>query len=262
VCGIFGFALTKPVRLKSVFRIVESLEIQQYSRERRPVGGYGAGLAILQEDNTLLLKKVGKSDKASPAKRLSSLVKSEEARILIGHVRMPSLQFMKTARYPETAQPYVANCSKSTTVVSAHNGFIKNYKAIRRQLGQMHSFESESIELVDSEVIPHYLEEILKEKGVDEALHVLRSTLQGSMALTLLQMSAEGKSLHLVHKGKTRGLVIWENARNEVVFCSRKEPVMAEFADVLAGGKFREKVSIGWNEEKSLSVSYPLKGEA
>lgn len=261
MCGIFGVALTKPVQLESVFRILESLEIQQYPRERRPVGGYGAGLAILREDKTLLLKKVGKADMSSPAKKLSRLVKSMEARILIGHVRMPSLQFMKTACYSETAQPYVAACNKNVRVVSAHNGFIENYKAIRRQLGQTHSFESESIELVDSEVIPHYLEEIIRKEKIGDALDTLRSTLQGSMALSLLQISAEGKFLHLVHKGKTRGLVVWENPRKEIVFCSRKEPVMAEFVDLLREGKFKEKASIGWNEEKSLSLSYPLKME-
>lgn len=261
MCGIFGFALTKPVQLESVFRILESLEIQQCPRERRPVGGFGAGLAILREDKTFLLKKVGKADKASPAKKLSSLVKSKEARILIGHVRMPSLQFMKTACYSETAQPYVAACSKNTTVVSAHNGFIENYKAIRRRLSQMHSFESESIELVDSEVIPHYFEEITKKEKTGEALDTLRSTLQGSMALSLLQVSEEELFLHLVHKGKTRGLVVWENPHNEMIFCSRKEPVMVEFVDLLREGKFKEKVSIGWNEEKNLSVSYPLKVE-
>jgi hypothetical protein len=74
-----------------------------------------------------------------------------------------------------------------------------------------------------------------------------------------LQVEKEVVLLHLVHKGKTRGLTVWTNDRGEVVFCSRKEPLMAEFKSILADGKFEEKVSVPWNVERSLKLSFTVK---
>jgi hypothetical protein len=42
MCGIFGFALTKPVPLVKIFRVLEKLEVHKYSEETKPVAGYGA----------------------------------------------------------------------------------------------------------------------------------------------------------------------------------------------------------------------------
>ncbi|MCJ7430288.1 hypothetical protein MUO83_03605 [Candidatus Bathyarchaeota archaeon] len=91
------------------------------------------------------------------------------------------------------------------------------------------------------------------------ALNAFFEDLSGSNAIGLLQVEKEVVLLHLVHKGKTRGLTVWTNARGEVVFCSRKEPLMAEFKNILADGKFEEKVSVPWNVEKSLKLSFTVK---
>jgi glucosamine 6-phosphate synthetase-like amidotransferase/phosphosugar isomerase protein len=263
VCGIFGFTLTEPVSLTKAFKVLEKLEVHQYPNETKPVGGYGAGLAVLRKDGSILLEKIGKADAASPVRRLSRIVKAKEAAVLVAHVRMPSPQFMETARFRETAQPYATECYRDLTIVSAHNGYIENYKIIREKLDKTHVLECERVELVDSEVIPHYFEELLREKGdTGEALDALHSSLEGRMALSLLQVGNKGVFLHLVHKGKTRGLVVWTNSSGEVVFCSRKEPLTAEFADVLAEGTFEEKVSIPWEKQKDMIISYAIKAKA
>ena len=258
MCGIFGFALKKPVPLAKVFKVLEKLEVHQYLQEPKPVGGYGAGVAILREHGSVFLEKTGKVD-VSPARRLSEIVEIGDASVLVGHVRMPSPKFMESARFKETAQPYVARCYDGLTVVSAHNGSVPNYGEIRNKLGEAHIFESEKVELIDSEVIPHFFEELLKEKGnADDALDILFSALEGSNAVSLLQVEEERMSLHFIHKGKTRGLMVWTNKQNELVFCSRKEPLMEEFGDILAQGGFEEKVTVAHREDVCLKFSFPL----
>jgi glucosamine 6-phosphate synthetase-like amidotransferase/phosphosugar isomerase protein len=258
MCGIFGFYLKKTLPLAGVFRILEKLEVHQYPEERLPLGGYGAGVALLLEDGNVLVEKVGKVD-GSPARKLSEMVKAERASVLISHVRMPSPEFMKTAEHKETAQPYVVEREPNLTVASVHNGKIENYKEIRRALGNAHVFESERFELVDSEVIPHFFEVTLSEKEeASEALYSFFCTLQGSGAIAMLQLDEENSFLHLLHKGKTRGLTVWTNDKSEVLFCTRREVLTRGFGNLLSIGRFKEKALIGYREEAGLILSYPL----
>jgi glucosamine 6-phosphate synthetase-like amidotransferase/phosphosugar isomerase protein len=258
MCGIFGFCLKKPLRMVRVFRVLEKLEVHQYPQEKLPLGGYGAGVALLLADGNVLVEKVGKVDD-SPARELAEMVKVDKASVLISHVRMPSPEFMKTAKYKETAQPYVVEMEPNLTVVSVHNGKVENYREIREALGSAHVFESEKFELVDSEVIPHFFEETLSEKQeVSEALYSFFCALKGSGAMALLQLGDEDSFVHLLHKGKTRGLNVWANDMNEVIFCTRKEVLTEELGNLLSRGRFKEKASIGYREEAGLVLSYPL----
>lgn len=259
MCGIFGFKLNRPVLLAEVFRLLERLETHQYAGEAKPVGGYGAGLVMLNADGSILMEKLGKTSDVSPAGKLAKLVDASKARVMMAHVRMPSPQFMETARFRETAQPYVAACHGDLTVVSVHNGYIENYRALREKLGKKHVLESETIGLVDSEVIPHCFEEILKVNGdVEEAVLTLQNSLEGQMTMGLLQTGVKGAFLHLIHKGKTRGLTVWTNMDDEVIFCSRKEPLKEVFGKMLAEHGFEERYSIPWQTEESLRLSLEL----
>jgi glucosamine 6-phosphate synthetase-like amidotransferase/phosphosugar isomerase protein len=258
MCGIFGFALKEPLPMSRVFSILEKLEVHQYPEEPFPLGGYGAGLAVLLEDGGVLVEKVGKVAE-SPVKRLAESVKVDAASVLMGHVRRPSPEFMKTAEYKETAQPYVVEREPELTVVSIHNGNIENYMEIRKTLSDAHVFESEKFELIDSEVIPHFFEETLREKEeVPEALYAFFCAVRGSNTIAMLQLGEEDSFLHLLHKGKTRGLTVWANNNNEVIFCSRKEVLIEELETLLSRGRFEEKVSIAYREEAGLVLSYPL----
>jgi len=260
MCGIFGFALKRPMQLVEVFKLLEKLEVHQYPQELKPVGGYGAGVAILLNDRSVFFEKVGKVNN-SPVRHLAKIVNGEvnEASVLIGHVRMPSPEFMESAKFKETAQPYVVELEPNLPIVSVHNGKVENYRELREKLGKEHVFESEKVELIDSEVIPHYFEELLNEiEDTDEALYTLFCALQGSNAIAMLQIDEENTFLHLIHKGKTRGLTVWTNEQNEVIFCSRKEPLMEELNKILAKGKFKEKISIPYREDAGLKFSYQL----
>ncbi len=257
MCGIFGFAMKKPLSMTKVFRVLQKLEVSQYLGEPRPVGGYGAGVAVLLDDGSILSEKVGKVAD-SPAGLLAEMMRAKlaEASVLIGHVRFPSSEFLDTAKFKEAAQPYVEHFEPELTIVSAHNGRVENYMELKNKL-QGHVFESEKVGLVDSEIIPHYFGEILEEtEDVDTALYELFCTLKGSNSVAMLHVDDENAFLHLIHKGQTRGLTVWANEKNEVIFCSRPEPVIEEFNRILARDKFKEKASIKWREDAGLKLSF------
>jgi glucosamine 6-phosphate synthetase-like amidotransferase/phosphosugar isomerase protein len=260
MCGIFGFVLKNPVHVPIIFRVLQKLEVSQYPEETKPVGGYGAGVAVMLNDGNILLEKVGKVDDGSPAAHLAQIMepKLSEISVLIGHVRYPSPEFMATASLKEAAQPYVGQFEPKLTIVSAHNGTVENYKELQERL-KGHVFESAKAGFVDSEIIPHYFSELINEtESTDEALYKLLYTLQGSNAISMFHLDEENAFLHLIHKGKTRGLTVWANEKDEVIFCSRPEPVIEEFERLLARDKFKEKISIKWREDAGLKLSFPI----
>ncbi len=259
MCGIFGFILKNPVHMPKVFKVLQKLEVSQYPSEPRPVGGYGAGIAVLLSDGSVLSEKVGKVAD-SPAAHLAELMlpKLPDVSVLIGHVRFPSSEFLDTAPLREAAQPYIEHFERELTIVSAHNGRVENYKELKETL-KGHVFESEKAGFVDSEIIPHYFSALLNEtENANEALYRLFCTLQGSNTVSMLQVDEENAFLHLVHKGETRGLTVWANERGEVIFCSRPEPVLSEFEKMLARDKFKKKASIKWRENAGLKLSFPI----
>ncbi|MEM3874209.1 MAG: hypothetical protein QXU45_03665 [Candidatus Bathyarchaeia archaeon] len=256
MCGIFGFILEKPIEIAYALKVLQKLERHQYPNEPKPVGGYGAGIAILTSSKNILLEKVGRVN-GSPAEHLAKTCKFQKASVLIGHVRLPSPWFIETAHFKETAQPYIAQCFSGLTVVSAHNGNVTNYKAIRERLEGKHIFESERVELIDSEVIPHLFEELLLEKGSpEEALKTLQTSIEGPNTVSLLQIGKSRLLLHFVHKGKTRGLHIWKNEKGEVIFCSRKEPLNECLSPLLSKGVFKEYISIPYGKDGSYKATF------
>jgi glucosamine 6-phosphate synthetase-like amidotransferase/phosphosugar isomerase protein len=258
MCGIFGFVLRKPLPLNRVFKVLQNLEAYELPDEKRTLGGYGAGIAILLNDGDVVSEKVGKTSDSAVV-QLAKLIKADirDASVMLGHVRYPSPEFMGTAKFREAAQPYVEHFEKEITIVSAHNGKVENYLELKDRL-KTHVFESQKIGLVDSEVIPHYFGEMLNELGdADEAVHALLCALKGSNTVALLQVDEENAFLHLIHKGKTQGLTVWTNGKAEVVFCSRPEPVIAGLKGILKQGKFETKVSIKPMEDAALKLSFP-----
>lgn len=264
MCGIFGFILKKPLQLTKVFQVLKELEVSQYPDEDTPLGGYGAGIAIMLPDGNVFTEKVGKTSE-SPVTELAEIMtkkrymnaKLTKAGVLIGHVRYPSSEHMKNFDAKESAQPYIGHFEPELTVVSAHNGRIENWQKLREKL-KVHVFESDKVGFIDSEIIPHYFVEVLNEQeDADAAVYDLLSELAGSNSAALLQIDSENAVLHLIYKGKAQGLTVWANSNEEVIFCTRTEPVEEKLKPILNKGKFKKKVLINWQENAGLKLSFP-----
>jgi glucosamine 6-phosphate synthetase-like amidotransferase/phosphosugar isomerase protein len=264
MCGIFGFVTKQPLSMTKVFNVLQKLEVSRYPNENQPVGGYGAGVAVLLDDGNVFLEKVGKTSD-SPASQLAEVVKPQltDAKVLVGHVRFPSGEFLATAEFKEAAQPYVGEFEPELTVVSVHNGRLGNYKELSEKL-KGHVFESAKAGVIDSEIIPHFFGELVNEgkeagEAADELLCGLKGKTVGSIAL--LQMDSENAFLHILHKGWSRGLTVWANEKGEVIFCSRPEPVVEEFKEALVKGEFKEKAVVKPREAAGLRLSFPVPSE-
>jgi glucosamine 6-phosphate synthetase-like amidotransferase/phosphosugar isomerase protein len=263
MCGIFGFILKKPLSINKVFSVLKKLETSKYADEEFPVGGYGAGIAVMLPDGNVINEKVGKNGE-SPVAELETIIKNKDfmnaklsrVQVLLGHVRFPSPENMGTVKFKEAAQPYIEHFEPELTIVSAHNGTVQNLKELKAKLGS-HVFESEKTGLIDSEVVAHYFGELINEADTpDEAAYQLQSTLKGSNVEALLQIDQENVLLHLVYKGSPRGLTVWSNDNGEVIFCSRPEPVEQELKSLLAIGKFKCKTSLTPNEDAGLKLTF------
>jgi glucosamine 6-phosphate synthetase-like amidotransferase/phosphosugar isomerase protein len=266
MCGIFGFMLLNPQEVALALKVLAILETHKYSKEKRPVGGHGAGVYLLNTDEREIFVKVGKTN-GSPAKSLAKklLEKDWQTRLFIGHVRWASPEFVNTISFKECTQPYLATCNKRLRIVSVHNGFVENYRELRAKLQLKHTFESEEEgELIDSEVIPHFVEDLLLSKvSFESALNLLSAQLENqkgnTVGLLLLGEERGENGLVFVHHGRTRGLTVWSNPKGEVLFSSRKAPVKQVLDEFLKKNAFTEKISIGWREPKHLEPTvFPL----
>ncbi|MCW4019441.1 MAG: hypothetical protein NWF00_12325 [Candidatus Bathyarchaeota archaeon] len=264
MCGIFGFILKKPLSMDKVFQILKRLEVSKEPDEEDPLGGYGAGIAVMLLDGDIIAEKVGKNAD-SPVAQLEETVRNKvfmnakltEASVLLGHVRFPTPDNFGTVKFREAAQPYIGHFESDLTVVSVHNGKVENYEELKDKI-EKHVFESGKAGFIDSEVIPHYFGEILNEtEDSDAAAYELMSTLKGEGNFAaLLQVDQENAFLHLIYKGKAEGLIVWSNDKGEVIFCSRPDPVEDELKELLAVGRFRHKVSIRRTENAGLKLSF------
>ena len=250
MCGIFGYFCREETDMQKVLKLLQILESHQYEDqgEKRPVGGHGAGVCFRDDSGNMVMHKVGKTT-SSPAKDLSLLrdFALQKSRIILGHVRHASSDFMSTIECAEAAQPYKVNCLDIAEVVSVHNGKVQNYKDVRKGLSKEHRFQSEIVKLVDSEVVPHLFEENLMIcNDEDEARKRTFEMINGSNTVVVLTRSEGRSQLHVLHKGFTRGMHLWKNNKDEIILCSREEPLQQVFGDLLETADFRKEISIQW----------------
>lgn len=224
MCGILGYIGSIPISIDSCLDILKALEVEQLPIESSPIGGHGAGL-LIYHDGELLLKKVG-GDSFSPVDMLRSMIyegwRVNFSRIVFGHVRRASEVFKHTIPFKECTQPYVVNCHGKFTIVSVHNGFLKNYMDLKGKFKLKHKFESESISLIDSEIFPHLLEELILDYGDGfETVKILFDMIEGNNTVAMIVFFNNHISTYIVHKGLTRGLTVWRNNEGHILFSSR-----------------------------------------
>jgi glucosamine 6-phosphate synthetase-like amidotransferase/phosphosugar isomerase protein len=238
MCGIIGYVGSIQFSLDSCLDILKALEVEQLPIEPSPIGGHGAGLMVY-DGIRVLMEKVGGIG-ASPADDLRRIIydswKINFSRVILGHVRRASQVFTHTIPFKECTQPYIAECLGEFKVVSVHNGFLKNYLDLKGRLKHKHKFESENIALIDSEVFPHLLEELILDYGDGvETAKMLFDSIEGGNTVAMMVFIDGAISLYVIHKGVTRGLALWRNSLGHVLFASRSYIV-----DKLAKGFLKE----------------------
>ena len=164
MCGITGYVGSD-----------ESLPILASTLKNLEYRGYdSAGIALVNSDVDIY-KQEGNIDELT-------LPDSSPSTLGIGHTRW------STHGEPtdENAHPHT-DCTDSLAVV--HNGIIENYDELKTDLQESHEFQSET----DTEVIPHLLEDELKETdSLTEAVQTILAKLEGSFAIAVVSNSHEG----------------------------------------------------------------------
>ena len=140
MCGIVGYVGPK----NAVPLLIEGLKRLEYR-------GYdSAGVAVCQADGALAVRKrVG---------RLANLEEALETNPLAGGLGIGHTRWATHGEPSEINSHPHLDCAGRIAVV--HNGIIENYLALRTELeSKGHVFRSQT----DTEVIPHLIEEILKD---------------------------------------------------------------------------------------------------
>jgi len=251
MCGIFGYFFQNPLRLDSALDVLSKLETSKLEVENSPVGGHGAGLTVMREGRLEVLK-TGKRD-GSPVSDLRKLVEerwiqqgTSSSSLIMGHVRRASQEFEGTISFSEATQPYLTECLEGIQIVSLHNGTLTNYKELFDSFSLSHRWESPSERLIDSEVFPHLLEEILSSQPyVGKSIEALWEKIEGEGNALALLIKREGKLwLSFLYKGKARGLVVWRSEKGGIIFSSRRSPVLQFLKPFMELWGFKETLFI------------------
>jgi len=224
MCGLFGYFGKTAIGSSAVINILADLEKAQLPIEKTPVGGDGAGIAFLKDPVQCI--KCGFKDE-SPARLLRLKIPDKKIDQVLAHVRKASPDFKDTIGLPGCTQPYLLKCPGDLKLVSIHNGMFSNYEKTYGLLKGKHCFESQPVMIIDSEVVPHYFEELLSvHDNIEKAANMLYEAIEGPGNVLAMWLRKKDKQyLILLYKGKARGLYVWENTGGEVLFASRREPV-------------------------------------
>ena len=184
MCGIIGYVGDEPV----VPLLLEGLTRLEYR-------GYdSAGIAVLQADELVRLRQVGKVRDLQQTLQTLSLTST----IGIGHTRWAT----HGAPTEENAHPHV-DCRGEIALI--HNGIIENHTVLREELTRAgHEFCSET----DTEVLAHLVEHYFEGDLLDAVNRAVQRA-EGAFALAVLSSRAPDR---LIAARRGSPLVIGQSA--------------------------------------------------
>lgn len=173
MCGIFGCVLKEGNAAPVIRSSLKRLEYRGYD---------SVGIATISDGKIHLKKDQGKIDDVQRTLNLDDL----PGNIGIGHTRWATHGApLKINSHPHT------DCTGEIVVV--HNGIIENFMELRTELTNLdHTFVSKT----DTEVIPHLIEETLKENpklSFVDAVQESLKRLEGSYALAIISTKEPDK---------------------------------------------------------------------
>ena len=160
MCGIVGYYGDEEASEK-VFRGLKKLEYRGYD---------SAGIATAGNPTIKTEKAVGEVEEVRNP--------DIDGTSGIGHTRWATHGGVTQ----ENAHPHVSEQEKVAVV---HNGIIENYQELKQQIDA--EFKSET----DTEVIPHLLEEELRQNKIEDAVHKVMNKLEGSYAVAAMLDTGE-----------------------------------------------------------------------
>jgi glucosamine--fructose-6-phosphate aminotransferase (isomerizing) len=172
MCGIFGYIGNEsaaPIVLQGLLKL-------EY------LGYDSAGAASINNGKLYLKKDVGRIEEIDKRHKLTELA----GNVTIGHTRWATHGGINR----ENAHPHV-DCANQIAVV--HNGIVDNYREIRQILVYKgHVFTSET----DTEVIPHLIEDYLREGSTLEHAFLMTSKrLKGSYSIIAISTQEPQKMM-------------------------------------------------------------------
>jgi len=255
MCGIFGCVLKEGNAAPVIHAALKRLEYRGYD---------SVGEATLHEGKLYIKKDQGKIDDVHNTRNLDDLPGS----IGIGHTRWAT----HGAPLEINAHPHL-DCSREIAVV--HNGIIENFDELRTDLeNHGHVFKSKT----DTEVIPHMIEETLKNNpslGLADAVLETVKKLQGSYAIAVISSKEPDK---IICARNESPLVVGVNEKNiffasdipaflpltnKAVIVDDGELVTISLGKVqikkIADGQIvtREPEIIEWSPEMAVKEGYP-----
>ena len=255
MCGIFGCVLKEGNAAPVIHAALKRLEYRGYD---------SVGEATLHEGKLYIKKDQGKIDDVHRTRDLDDLPGS----IGIGHTRWAT----HGAPLEINAHPHL-DCSREIAVV--HNGIIENFDELRTDLeNHGHVFKSKT----DTEVIPHMIEETLKNNpslGLADAVLETVKKLQGSYAIAVISSKEPDK---IICARNESPLVVGVNEKNiffasdipaflpltnKAVIVDDGELVTISLGKVqikkIADGQIvtREPEIIEWSPEMAVKEGYP-----
>lgn len=170
MCGLIGYCGQKPA-VPIVLEALKRLEYRGYD---------SAGVASLYDGKLLIRKDAGKIDEVIQKQNLADL----PGIVAIGHTRWATHGGVTQSN----AHPH-SDCGGRVAVI--HNGIIENNQQLRQELTKIgHKFTSET----DSEIIPHLLEDELKNGcSLEQAVLNIAPRLEGSYAFLVISLDDPGK---------------------------------------------------------------------
>lgn len=255
MCGIFGCILKERNAAPIIHAALKRLEYRGYD---------SVGEATIYKGKLYVKKDQGKIDDVHNARNLDDL----PGNLGIGHTRWAT----HGAPLEINAHPHV-DCSGELAVI--HNGIIENFNELRTDLeNHGHVFKSKT----DTEVIPHLIEEALKNNpslGLADAVLETVKKLQGSYAIAVISQNESDK---IICARNESPLVVGLDGEdiffasdipaflpltNKAVIVGDGELVTITLGKVdikkLADGRAvtREPETIGWSPEMAVKHGYP-----
>jgi len=241
-CGIIGYAGVDLLKLEVFRQIMTELEVLQEKNEKSPLGGHGAGLFLVENRKELILR-AGADKEKSPVKRIFEKLQEyspDRTRFFLGHVRRASKEY-EDKLSEEFAHPFMA-MERDVEIVGIHNGFLSNHLELQKR------YRIEDA-LIDSDVLCKVLLKVmLRHRKIEHAIQEYFEVIEGNNTAAFYIKRGREMWLLLLHTGATRGLVVYENEKGNIVFCSREQPVKRYLGEYLQKNNYAITFRIGIKE--------------